>query len=94
MGAASANKNSFTRENHFVYTSIYMFLIDLVTTLQKQKIPYCLVGGYALAIHGAIRGTLDIDLVVAFQEHTFIQVEAALRSLGLEPLKALRGRSP
>jgi len=47
-------------------------------------VPYGLVGGYAVALHGAVRGTLDIDLVLRFDEKQFVRAERALRSIGFE----------
>jgi hypothetical protein len=44
-----------------------------------------LVGGYAVALHGAVRGTVDIDCVIEHTESTFVVCEAALRSIGLVP---------
>lgn len=44
---------------------------------------YALVGGYAVALHGAVRATADVDLVIEFKEDSFAQAEAALLSLGL-----------
>ena len=45
-----------------------MFLIRLVRALDKHKVDYAIVGGYAVALHGAIRGTVDVDLVLGFSE--------------------------
>jgi len=51
----------------------------------KNNISYAIVGGYAVALHGAPRGTIDIDFIINHIESTFIAVEAALRSMGLVP---------
>ena len=41
-----------------------MFLIKVVDKLREKNIPYAIVGGHAVALHGAVRGTLDIDLII------------------------------
>jgi hypothetical protein len=38
-----------------------MFLQNVIQSLEKYHIKYALVGGYAVALHGAIRGTVDIE---------------------------------
>jgi hypothetical protein len=68
-----------------------MFLIRLVSILESRKIPYAIVGGYAVALHGAVRGTVDVDLVIKLGKKSFRDCEEALHRLGLEsrlPLKA------
>ncbi len=61
-----------------------MLLTRLTCLLDSKKIPYALIGGYAVALHGAVRGTVDIDLVIQFDERDFIRTEAILHELGLE----------
>ena len=41
------------------------------------------MGGYAVALYGAVRGTVDIDLVIRLRETDFLRAERALISLGL-----------
>jgi hypothetical protein len=36
----------------------------LVAALEKQEIDYALCGGMAMAVHGRLRMTIDIDLVI------------------------------
>jgi hypothetical protein len=38
-----------------------VILSYLLPFFSEAKIPFCLVGGYAVAIHGVVRGTLDLD---------------------------------
>jgi len=66
-----------------IYT--YMFLLRVTTALRKARVPYGLVGGYAVALHGAVRGTLDVDLVIRLEEAHFVLAERALKSIGLAP---------
>jgi hypothetical protein len=62
-----------------------MFLLRITGALARARVPYGLVGGYAVALHGAVRGTMDIDLVIRQEETQFVRTERALQSIGLEP---------
>jgi len=62
-----------------------MFIHNVIQALEKADIPYALVGGYAVTLHGAVRGTVDIDIVIALNADTFTKCEATLRSIGLTP---------
>jgi len=73
-----------------VYTNIYRVISQGVTMLiekvcrkfSEKKIPFAVVGGYAVALHGAVRGTLDLDLVIKQSKRSYIQVAEALAELG------------
>jgi len=39
-----------------------MFVRKVIDALTGADVPYTLVGGYALVLHGVIRGTVDIDI--------------------------------
>lgn len=60
-----------------------MFLTDVCKTLNEYGVHYAIVGGYAVALHGAVRGTVDIDLVIKWEKCQLMKVEASLKSLGL-----------
>lgn len=62
-----------------------MLLLRVTRAFSKVRVRYALVGGYAVALHGAVRGTMDIDLVVRLEEKAFVAAERALQSIGLEP---------
>src|SRR6059036_1068620 len=62
-----------------------MLLLRVTGALDAARVPYAIVGGYAVALHGAVRGTLDIDLVLRFSEAHFKAAEKAFRSISLEP---------
>ena len=61
------------------------FLERIVHAFTARKIPYALVGGYAVALHGAPRGTVDIDIVVKHSEEFFKLVEQCMKDLGFSP---------
>ena len=60
-----------------------MFIHDVCAALQKKKVPYAVIGGYAVALHGAIRGTVDIDIVINWSLKNLQEAGIALQSLGL-----------
>ena len=60
------------------------FLERLCNALNEHKLDYALVGGHAVALYGAVRGTVDIDFVVRWSRHSLLDAEAALKSIGLE----------
>ncbi len=45
--------------------TILRSLQRLLKLLESKKIPYMIIGGYALPFYGRIRATIDIDLAVA-----------------------------
>ena len=55
----------------------------ICAALHDAGVSYAIVGGYAVALHGAVRGTVDIDLVFPWTERTLVQAEAALNGIGL-----------
>ncbi len=68
-----------------------MFLYQVLDSLNSAKLKYAVVGGYALALHGLVRATMDVDLVLCLKQEDFVKAEQALSALGLRsrlPLKA------
>lgn len=63
-----------------------MFITQICGALSRAKIPYAIVGGYAVALHGAIRGTVDIDVAIQWTLKNLEKAEAALKELGLVSL--------
>jgi hypothetical protein len=67
------------------YILIYMFLLRVIEALRRSRVSYALAGGYAVALHGAVRGTVDVDLLIRHTEGVFVRAEKALLTLGLQP---------
>jgi hypothetical protein len=63
-----------------------MFIHDVCNALNKAKIPYAIVGGYAVALHGVVRGTVDIDIAINWTLKNLEKAEKALKEIGLVPL--------
>jgi hypothetical protein len=60
-----------------------MFVLDVTNELIRRKIPFALVGGYALAMHGIVRATLDVDIVIGLTKKSLVAAEQAMQALGL-----------
>jgi len=42
-----------------------MFYQEIFDALEKKKVQYLVVGGVAVVLHGFVRATADLDLMVA-----------------------------
>ena len=61
-----------------------MFVSKVCNQLKKYKVAYAIVGGYAVVLHGAARGTVNIDIVLKWSLSSLKNVEKALNEIGLE----------
>lgn len=59
------------------------FLERVCKELSGQGTVFAIAGGHAVALHGAVRGTIDIDFVIEWTEDNLVRVEKATRRLGL-----------
>lgn len=59
------------------------FLSQVCIALSGKNVRYAVVGGYAVALHGAVRGTLDVDVAIAWNHKALMATELALHELGL-----------
>ncbi|MFT7525552.1 MAG: hypothetical protein ACI9LY_000688 [Arenicella sp.] len=59
------------------------FLETICRAFEEAKVPYAIVGGHAVALHGAVRGTVDIDFIITWTKKTLLSAENALNKLGL-----------
>ena len=57
---------------------------ELLALFNAHKVDYLIVGGYALAFHGAPRATGDIDILVKPDPRNAKRVLAALREFGFQ----------
>src|SRR3990167_1854320 len=60
-------------------------VLDVVGGLGRERVEYVLVGGVALALHGLVRATQDIDLFVAPSPDNVERAKAALRAVFGDP---------
>lgn len=59
------------------------FLTRVGHALSSAGVRYALVGGYAVALHGAVRGTVDVDVIVAWDLRSLQAAEKALQHMGM-----------
>ena len=62
-----------------------MLISRVAAAFRKGGVPFAVVGGYAVALHGAVRGTVDLDLILRLRRKDFIAAAEALAGLGLKP---------
>lgn len=56
---------------------------ELLHTFNRHRVKYLLIGGYAVGLHGHVRATNDMDIVVAPDDENAGNVVAALLEFGL-----------
>jgi hypothetical protein len=59
------------------------FLNRVCSALTENNVRYALVGGYAVALHGAVRGTVDVDIALAWNLKSLQAAERALNGISL-----------
>ncbi|MGZ8901172.1 MAG: nucleotidyl transferase AbiEii/AbiGii toxin family protein [Limisphaerales bacterium] len=57
---------------------------EFIASFLSHRVEFLLVGGYALAFHGAPRFTEDIDFLVRISPENAERIEAALASFGFQ----------
>ena len=58
------------------------FLNRVCAALASHGVRYAVVGGHAVALHGAVRGTVDVDMALAWTARAVENAEEALHELG------------
>lgn len=69
-----------------------MLLYQITDIFDASKIKYAIVGGYALALHGLVRATMDVDLVLNLKLSAFEQAEKALDKINLQSRLPIRAQ--
>src|SRR5215216_7482012 len=64
---------------------------DILSVFAEEGVKYLLVGAYALAVHGHVRATGDIDLWVECNRENATRIMAALERFGA-PLHQIEAR--
>ena len=59
------------------------FLSRVGAALDAAGVRYALVGGYAVALHGAVRGTVDVDVILGLGPAHAAGCREAVHGLGL-----------
>jgi len=69
-----------------------MLLYEITDIFDQNKLKYALVGGYALAMHGLVRATMDVDVVLRLNLNDFETAEKALGEIGLQSRLPIRAQ--
>lgn len=59
-----------------------MLLTRLCKKFNDKSLKYAIAGGFAVALHGAVRGTVDVDIVLNLDEKNLTLCEEILKSMG------------
>lgn len=62
-----------------------MKIAELLQSLSEGQVQYVLVGGLAVQLHGFMRSTFDVDLVLAMNDDNLSRFIAVAKQLGLVP---------
>ena len=63
-----------------------MKIDELLRSLSDEHVQYVLVGGLAVQLHGFLRSTFDIDLVLAMDDENIDRFIAVAKRYGLVPV--------
>jgi hypothetical protein len=63
-----------------------MKTVELLQALSDEQVQYVLVGGLAVQLHGFLRSTFDIDLVLAMNDENLSRFIAVAQRYGLVPV--------
>jgi hypothetical protein len=59
---------------------------EFIRILRRHRVRFLVIGGYAMAHHGLVRATNDVDVLVATDEQSVARIRAATREfVGVEP---------
>lgn len=62
-----------------------MKIAELLHALSEAQVEYVLVGGLAVQLHGFMRSTVDIDLVLAMNDKNLVSFIDVVKQFGLMP---------
>jgi hypothetical protein len=62
-----------------------MFYENVLRMLQKKNVRHAVAGGVALVLHGVVRFTADLDLIVDLEQENLRRFIQAINELGYRP---------
>lgn len=62
-----------------------MYYEKVFRSLQKNNVRYAVAGGVALVLHGVVRFTADLDLIVDLEQENLARFVGAMTALGYRP---------
>ena len=73
------------REGQYAKGMVVTPFEEIFQELNEQNVRYVVVGGLAVVLHGHLRTTADIDLVLALDQTNVLAAVKALKTLGYRP---------
>lgn len=70
-----------------------MFFEEIFNNLNENGVDYVVVGGVALVLHGAVRLTADLDLMVDLNEDNLKKFVEVMNKLGYRPKVPVKAES-
>lgn len=70
-----------------------MFYEEIFRELNRRKIDYVVVGGVAVVMHGVVRLTADLDLMVHLEEKNLTKFVEVMNELGYKPKVPVKAES-
>ncbi len=67
-----------------------MFYEEIFKNLNKKRIDYIVVGGVAFVLHGVVRLTADLDLMLSLEEKNIARFVGIMNELGYKPRVQVR----
>lgn len=61
-----------------------LLLLDAVEVLESHRVPYAVVGALAASVHGAVRGSVDADVLISASVQEATAIDQAFRSAGFK----------
>lgn len=55
--------------------------LEIIDALEKEKVDYVLIGGFAMVLYGMPRATQDIDIFIKYREENIERLQKALYAI-------------
>jgi len=59
-----------------------LLLLDVAGILRREKVDYAVIGAFALAVHGVVRATTDVDALLFTKPGRLAKLEAPFKRAG------------
>lgn len=74
------------------YTADVTFIEKICRALNDAGVRFAVIGGYAVALYGLPRGTIDVDIALYWTLQDLVRTEAVLKKLGLTSILPVTAR--
>lgn len=74
------------------YTADVTFIEKICRALNDAGVRFAVIGGYAVALYGLPRGTIDVDIALHWTLQDLVRAEAVLKKLGLTSILPVTAR--